>query len=55
MRLSLIRDESGQNMVEYGLLIALIAVAVLATLSLLGPDITAMFQTVDSELEAAAR
>ncbi len=48
----LIRDESGQTMVEYGLLIALISIAVIAVLVALGPRIASFFQTVDNRLAA---
>ena len=33
------KDEEGQGMVEYGLIIALIAIVVIAALVLLGPKI----------------
>ena len=48
----LVRDESGQTMVEYGLLIALISIAVIAVLVVLGPHIATFFQTVDNQLTA---
>lgn len=50
--LRLIRDESGQTMVEYGLLIALISIAVIAVLVLLGPRIASFFRSVDDQLAA---
>jgi pilus assembly protein Flp/PilA len=40
------RDDRGASLVEYGLLLALIAVVVIPVLVLLGPAIAAMFQTV---------
>jgi pilus assembly protein Flp/PilA len=49
----LIKDESGQTMVEYGLLIALISIAVIAVLVLLGPRIAGFFTAVDTALETA--
>ena len=49
----LFRDESGQTMVEYGLLIALISIAVIAVLVLLGPRIAGFFQAVDNQLAAS--
>ena len=49
----LIRDESGQTMVEYGLLIALISIAVIAVLVALGPHIASFFQSVDDRLVAS--
>ena len=47
----LVRNEKGQTMVEYGLLIALISIAVIAVLVVLGPHIAAFFQTVDTQLQ----
>lgn len=49
---NIIRDESGQTMVEYGLLIALISIAVIAVLVLLGPRIASFFSAVDNQLAA---
>ncbi len=40
----------GQGMIEYGLIIALVAVVVIATLVLLGPQISALFNNVISNL-----
>ncbi len=47
-----LRNEKGQTMVEYGLLIALISIAVIAVLVVLGPHIAAFFQSVDTQLAA---
>lgn len=41
-----LKDETGATAVEYGLIIGLIAVAVVAVLVLLGPEIARMFQQV---------
>ncbi|MBV9356307.1 MAG: Flp family type IVb pilin [Chloroflexi bacterium] len=41
-----IRDESGQDVVEYGLLIATIAIVVLAAVGLFGTQISGWFQTL---------
>ena len=46
----LMKDQSGQTMVEYGLLIALISIAVIAVLVVLGPHIASFFQVVDNQL-----
>ena len=43
------RDE-GATMVEYGLMVALIAVVALATVTLLGVNVTAMFQKIATAL-----
>jgi len=47
------KDESGQGMVEYGLIIALIAIAVIAALKLLGPAVTSIFTNATTELNNA--
>ncbi|BEP27718.1 Flp family type IVb pilin [Helicovermis profundi] len=41
-----VKNEDGQGMVEYALLIGLIAIAVIAVLALLGPAIAAKFQAI---------
>ena len=48
------KDEEGQGMVEYGLIIGLIAVVVIVALVALGPKIRDMFDQVNEELDAAA-
>lgn len=44
--LSIFKEEKGQGMVEYALLVGLIAVVVIAVLVLLGPAIAAKFQQI---------
>jgi pilus assembly protein Flp/PilA len=44
------KSNKGQGMVEYGLIISLIAVACVAALLLLGPKIAAMFNSVANSL-----
>jgi pilus assembly protein Flp/PilA len=51
--LDIIRDENGQGMVEYGLILGLIAVAAIAAIVLLGPKITAFFEGANTELDKA--
>ncbi len=46
----LVKDEKGQGMVEYGLIIALIAVVVIAALLILGPQINDLFTDVGTHL-----
>ena len=43
-------DESGQDLVEYALLVALIAIIVIAALRLLGPVIANVFNNISSNL-----
>ena len=50
---AILADESGQGMVEYGLILALVAVAAIAALIVLGPKIAAMFQKASDTLPAA--
>jgi pilus assembly protein Flp/PilA len=51
MRLyDLLRRDEGATMVEYGLMVALIAVVALAAVTLLGGNIAAMFQTIADAL-----
>ncbi|MBU6287872.1 MAG: Flp family type IVb pilin [Chloroflexota bacterium] len=41
-----LRDESGQGLVEYALIVFLIAVVVIAILLLLGPQIANIFNSI---------
>ncbi|GAA2529934.1 Flp family type IVb pilin [Pilimelia columellifera] len=41
------RDDRGATAVEYGLMVALIAVAIIATVTLLGGSLDGLFQDVD--------
>jgi pilus assembly protein Flp/PilA len=43
-------EESGQGMVEYGLILALIAVVVIGALTLLGGKVGNIFTQVDGKL-----
>jgi pilus assembly protein Flp/PilA len=45
-------DEDGQTLVEYGLLLALIAIIIIVALIFLGPIISQMFQNVGTTLNA---
>ena len=48
-----IREESGQTLVEYGLIVALLSIAAIVILSTLGKDIVNVFTEVSSELQNA--
>jgi len=43
-------DESGQDLVEYALLVALIAIVVIAAIRILGPIIATVFNNISSNL-----
>ena len=48
-------DEDGQGMVEYGLIIGLVALAVIGALAVLGPKIAYMFTNASDQLTTTAR
>ena len=47
---SKVKNEEGQGMVEYALLVGLIAVVVIAAVTLLGTDIGAKFKSITDAL-----
>ncbi len=47
---SVLQDKRGQGMVEYGLILTLVAVVGMAGLILLGPQVLAQFNTVAGAL-----
>ena len=47
---NLLRDEAGATAIEYGLIAALIAVAAIAAMGLVGTSLTNIFSTVASDL-----
>ena len=49
-----IKEESGQTLVEYGLIVALLSIAAIFILGVLGQDIVDVFTKVSSELQSAA-
>ncbi len=46
----LYRDEKGATAIEYGLIAALVSVAIIGILTTLGDNLTSTFQTVADEL-----
>ncbi|MGM1028532.1 MAG: Flp family type IVb pilin [Actinomycetota bacterium] len=46
------KNDRGATAVEYGLLVGLIAIAIIATLLLLGPELNDMFNRVLVQLQA---
>ena len=47
------KDEEGQGMVEYGLIIALVSIAVIVVLGLLGTSLNDIFGRADNALSDA--
>lgn len=47
-------DESGQDLAEYALLIALIAIVVIAAVTLLGTNISTVFNNIAGKLTAGS-
>lgn len=52
-RLASLRKEEGQAMVEYGIILALIAVVLIATLVLLEDQLTAAFTYIKNQIDTA--
>lgn len=46
MLLSMIRDEDGAQLVEYGVLLMLVALVALSAITLIGPEVNGMFTNV---------
>lgn len=44
------KDESGATAIEYGLIAGLISVAIITTVTLVGTDVSAVFQKVADSL-----
>lgn len=49
-----LNEESGATMVEYAVLVALISIAAIATIILVGQKVDSAFQQVEAALPAAA-
>jgi pilus assembly protein Flp/PilA len=52
IKLQLLKDESGQDLIEYALVVALIAFAATAGMSTLASDINSAFSAIGSKLTA---
>ncbi|MCL4502913.1 MAG: Flp family type IVb pilin [Deltaproteobacteria bacterium] len=48
-----VKDESGASAVEYGLLVALIAVVIMGAVTTLGTTIKGMFENVTTQINSA--
>lgn len=49
-----IKDESGATAIEYGLIAALIALAIITAVGLLGGNLQAIFQKLATDIQAPA-
>ncbi len=49
----LLKDDSGATAIEYGLIAALVSVAIIAMLSTLGDNLNATFKAVADNLQSA--
>jgi pilus assembly protein Flp/PilA len=49
-----LKQEEGQGLVEYALIIALVSVAAMAALGVLGTTVTAVFTNINGTLSAGA-
>jgi pilus assembly protein Flp/PilA len=52
--ISFFKDEEGATAVEYGLMVALIAVVIITAVALLGTNLSSKFSEVASEVGAAS-
>ena len=48
-----LKDESGATAIEYGLIVALIAVVIIAAVTAIGGTLNTTFTTIDEKLDAA--
>ena len=53
MLLAFLRDEEGATAIEYGLIAALIAVVILASVQQFAEEVTGLFTTVGDAVDAA--
>ena len=52
--MNILRDENGQGMVEYGLILGLIAIVAIGVIALLGGDVKNVFTSAQEKLSSAA-
>ena len=46
------KDEEGQTLIEYGLIVALISIVAIAALGLIGTNVTGVFNSVADDLKS---
>jgi pilus assembly protein Flp/PilA len=49
-----LREDDGQGMVEYGIILGLVSVGAILVLTTMGTDISAVFDTINTQLEVPA-
>jgi pilus assembly protein Flp/PilA len=47
-----VREDEGQDLIEYALLIVFIAIVVIAALQILGPIVAAVYTNIGTELQS---
>lgn len=52
--LNFFADKRGATMIEYGLIAALVSVVLIAALTALGDDLTALFNNIGAAVDSAA-
>ncbi|MGZ9196587.1 MAG: Flp family type IVb pilin [Candidatus Deferrimicrobiaceae bacterium] len=52
--MGMFQDEEGQGLVEYALIIVLVAIAVMAILTTLGGNVSTVFSNISSKLTAGS-
>jgi pilus assembly protein Flp/PilA len=48
-----VREEEGQDLIEYGLLIGIITAGAIASIALIGPKVAGYFSELEAEMPAA--
>jgi pilus assembly protein Flp/PilA len=51
---SFFKNESGATAIEYGLIAGLVSIAIIAALTLLGGNLSALFDNIATEVETAS-
>lgn len=50
----LVREDAGQDLIEYGLLVAVITIAAITAINAIGPKVAGYFTTLNTNLPAAS-
>jgi pilus assembly protein Flp/PilA len=49
-----VREDAGQDLIEYGLLVGIITVGAITAINAIGPKVKAYFETLNTNLPAAS-